>query len=580
MKLKNILNLGYRTIVTSIMVIFSVTACGNEENSETRPATGGTFKLTFDGEDCSLKGKIITVPANGGIYTLVVEASENVEWSVTTEEETGSGFATVTPEGTQNGNGNIEIKISKKNEGESGRKASVYVTNTANKIKVGFTFEQNDKKMLIPPEYNFTHEQFMNNDKSIDYGVDYSLEGPNTIIIWHKQYGKNPEGGPYPFVPEEVLAQAEFSYNFIIDELGFANRTTSCATRYKQIIVITATLSGGAVGFGRQFNQIDGKGQGDGVGILHLCHNHTQLKPGQVTGVMHHELCHCFQYIAHYDNGNQTYGWSGAPYEMTSQWAGLNLYRYYGLDKYIWEENHMRSYFKNTHKAFMHDDNMYHDPFSLAFWDWKHEKAVSRMWKGIIADDKQDPVVTYKRQNNLTQKQFNDEMFEAACRLLTFDLPCFGKQYEKYIGTFTYDLDGAGGTYKPTVQACPQSYGFNGIRLTVPKAGTEVKATFMGSIALAPSSGKYNVVNPGNKGWRWGFVAMKNDETRVYGDVQREERGSVSFVVPEGTTFLWFVVMGAPSQHVKQDRKDGNNWPYQVQINGTTLCESTAFPES
>ena len=73
---------------------------------------------------------------------------------------------------------------------------------------------------------------------------------------------------------------------------------------------------------------------------------------------------------------------------------------------------------------------------------------------------------------------------------------------------------------------------------------------------------------------------MKNDETRVYGDVQREERGSVSFVVPEGTTFLWFVVMGAPSQHVKQDRKDGNNWPYQVQINGTTLCESTAFPES
>lgn len=565
-------------MVMSIMTLLSATACGNDDNPK-EEAVGGTFKLIFDGEDCSTKGKIITVPADGGTYTLTVNASENVEWSATAEEESGSNFITIKPEGVQKGDGTIEINISKKNESENGRKVNVYIDNTANNIKVGFTFEQNDKKMIIPPDYDFTHEQFINNDKDIDYGIDYSLEGPNTIIIWHKQYGKDPENGPYPFKPEEVLSQAEFSYNFIIDELGFANRTTSCATRYKQIIVITETLSGGAVGFGRQFNKVDGKNQGDGVGILKICYNHTKLKPGQVTGVIHHELCHCFQYIAHYDNENLNYGWSGYIYEMTSQWAGLNLYRYYGLDEYIWEENHMRDYFKNTHKAFMHDDNMYHEPFSLAFWDWKHEKSVSKMWKGIIKEDESDPIVTYKRQNNLDQEQFNNEMFEYACRLLTFDLPCYGKQYEKYIGTFTYQLDETGGTYKPTAATCPQSYGFNAIKLTVPKSGETVKVTFRGSTTLSPNCGKYNVINPGNKGWRWGLVAMKNDGTRVYGDMQKEDQGNTSFTVPDGTKHLWLVVMGAPTKYVKQDRKEGNNWPYQIQISGTAPCETTEFPE-
>ena len=84
-------------------------------------------------------------------------------------------------------------------------------------------------------------------------------------------------------------------------------------------------------------------------------------------------------------------------------------------------------------------------------------------------------------------------------------------------------------------------------------------------------------------GWRYGFVALKENGERIYGEMNKEKEKTLSFTVPEsGVKNLWFVVMGAPTEHWKhkQSKKDEsgkvtedneNNWPYTITINGTTL---------
>ena len=39
--------------------------------------------------------------------------------------------------------------------------------------------------------------------------------------------------------------------------------------------------------------------------------------------------------------------------------------------------------------------------------------------------EKEDPVMTYKRLNNLSQEEFNNEIFDAASRFITWDLKTY-----------------------------------------------------------------------------------------------------------------------------------------------------------
>ena len=43
----------------------------------------------------------------------------------------------------------------------------------------------------------------------------------------------------------------------------------------------------------------------------------------------------------------------------------------------------------------------------------------------------EDVVMTYKRLNNLTQKQFCDEMFDANCHIVNFDYPGRGRKHAR-----------------------------------------------------------------------------------------------------------------------------------------------------
>lgn len=128
------------------------------------------------------------------------------------------------------------------------------------------------------------------------------------------------------------------------------------------------------------------------------------------------------------------------------------------------------------------------------------------------------------------------------------------------------------GWYKIAKSNCPQSYGYNAIRLKVPRGGTEIKLDFKG---IAGEEGFVSKETE-KAGWTYGFVAVKQNGKRVYGKPNKAVNGdnpTVSFIVPEDTQFLWLVVTGAPTSHVvyKKDMKEVPEWPYMIKLESTSV---------
>jgi hypothetical protein len=85
----------------------------------------------------------------------------------------------------------------------------------------------------------------------------------------------------------------------------------------------------------------------------------------------------------------------------------------------------------------------------------------------------------------------------------------------------------------------------------------------------------YRAIKVDKAGWRYGFLAVKTDGSRVYGDTYSSATGDVTFTVPANTAFLWLVVSGAPTGHWEHlnDNNDSNDeqWPYEIKVEGTTI---------
>ena len=152
-------------------------------------------------------------------------------------------------------------------------------------------------------------------------------------------------------------------------------------------------------------------------------------------------------------------------------------------------------------------------------------------------------------------------------------------------------------------EQCVQPTGFNIIPLKVVKGGTEVSLSVRGVDAgsLLPSADAGNQVNAdgkvlatvrrynvtdvsGHEGWALGFVVLCGDK-RVYspmtlisntdGAAASTLSGTATFTVPEGTTRLWAVVQGSPTEYRRCPWDDSeatdDQLPYQLKITGTTL---------
>jgi hypothetical protein len=201
---------------------------------------------------------------------------------------------------------------------------------------------------------------------------------------------------------------------------------------------------------------------------------------------------------------------------------------------------------KATHLAFLHEDNQYHSAQVLEYWSEKHGvEFIGKMWREVKTGE--DPVMTYKRLTGITQEQFNDEIFEAARHFVTWDMPRIEKVAARYANQHITSITKAPeeSWYQISADKCPQNYGYNAIKLKVPAVETKISLDFKG---IAGTEG-FSSVQSEKAGWRYGFLASKEDGSRVYSDIFTKSSGTAEFTVPANTKFLWLVVSGAPTEH-------------------------------
>lgn len=278
-------------------------------------------------------------------------------------------------------------------------------------------------------------------------------------------------------------------------------------------------------------------------------------------GALAHEPGHAFQYLSSSDSGH---GFRGPVMDMSAQYMLWQVYP----EWMTFENYHLVSFMKKNHFAFLHPTNMYHTPYVLEYWSQKH--GIDFFGKLLRqAEKREDPVMTYKRVKSVTQEQFNDEIFDAARRFMTWDMSRIEKVAAPYANQHQSTLKALeNGWYRIAESNCPQNYGYNGIRLKVPAGKTKIKLDFKG---IAGTEG-FRSLHLDKTGWRYGFVAVKNDGSRVYGKAYTEKDKNASFKVPAGIEHLWLVVSGAPKEHTEVSGKDENNaqWPYEIKLTDTS----------
>lgn len=551
MKTLKCIQLGFLSLMCLSVML---TSCGSD--NEPQPAPDNTdFTVTSTDIDCSAGNLSALAPFAGKTYQLSVTASEEISWSVVVASD--PGFVTATPHGEQQGNGTIKITVAENPDKTPGKKATVTIKNSIAGEYMKIAFEQKEKELYFPEgSEGQTAADFKNPNSR--YNIYYMKEGDNVAVLWDKAMGFNPLQAKRKFDPERTLRAAEEVYAFLIDELGFANRTTSYANKYKFLVFVRNDDNGTALG-----------GGDNGVGKFWVSPLHLQ---NERYGIFYHEMCHSFQFMAKYDGAADT---TGPIHEMTSQWALMRRFPNW-IDL---ERGHFNDFMKLTHLTLGHEANGYHSPYVLEYWATKHgPHMISRIWKEAKAEDNGDFIATYKRLAGINQEQFNDEIYEAATRFITWDLPHIEKEYAKHGGANVHTCElkrtGTGSkTYQITPGRCPQNYGYNGIKLKVPAAaGAKVQLTFQGIM----NSNDFHYENIDKKGWRYGFLAVKKNGERVYGEMGKtnEGTGSLSFTVPENTQHLWLVVTGAPTKHWKHvvdgdNRANDEQWPYQITLINT-----------
>ena len=367
------------------------------------------------------------------------------------------------------------------------------------------------------------------------WSLKRSVETDDLIFMWERGFGNdvsNPpqlEGHNMSFNLQNLRDRVQSFYHFFRDTLGFV-KGPSKADRYKMMVMVMYSLDGTAYG-GAYDNFIGG---------LWVAPNRIQ---DTKMNCMAHELGHSFQSQIMADSIGQCWGGAGF-FEMASQWMLWQV-----NPDWLTDENYHFEAFKGlTHKAFLHMDNIYHSPYVLQWWSDLHGRQfIAELFRqGRIGED---PAMTYKRLNGLSQSAFCNEMFRGYQHLVNFDFSHAYKETRPYACTFdTEFVKGADGWLRPKL--LPEGYGFNAIRLD---SHVNLK------------SPAFHLHLRGDH-LRYGFVGITADGESIYSDVN-----ATSFT-SEGKPLkhLYLIVMGAPERH-SEVMTDGNvpeykQFPYEFQI--------------
>ena len=413
------------------------------------------------------------------------------------------------------------------------------------------------------------------NNVNSQWCYQHSLQSKHWILFWEKEYGDAKPAGI-----DDILATADKIFEFYADSLKFItiNQGKSKTDTYKMIIRLRSTSEWEASGSG-----IDNT-----IGLLTLSRWAYTSRGGQTVA---HEIGHCFQYQVHCDNNDQNgwmYTWANSGngnvfWEMCAQWQAYKFYPAMQFDN-EWLNNTLNGLHKNPFCEELRYNNYFIQDY-LA--DRRGMDIIAKLWNQ--SQNPEDPFQTYMRlmwPNKAGAQRIaalGDEMWDYAARMTTFDMDhlrelgkgCIGKRNQTQMTQLKERY------WLVNASDCPENYGNNAIRLNVPTKETVVTAEFVG---LADTTG-YRAYRTRYGGWRVGFVALKKDGTRVYGDVAAptvsEPEARVEFTCPAGCSALWLVVSGAPTTYWPRGwngrEDDDEQWPYKVRFYYTNLQGKTNY---
>ena len=479
----------------------------------------------------------------------------------------------------------------------------------------------------------------------------YYQEWDHYVIFWSTSYGSKTGtvttigSGDYLLNLTQMQQYAELCYDNYIS-LGFLTPA------HKIIILAYYTTEWEATG----------SGQG-AYGLLNI--SHASANPSANYYTYCHEIAHAYQYLGNQKNGGNAgfqygdyYGYVSY-YECCGNWQAAQEY------PELYFPQSMGIYNKTTNLNWLHSWHCYQ---SYIFNDYFTEKCgqttIGDIWTVNTNTQYADPLEKYMHNTGATAEDVYREIFYAAMRTVTWDLTRWdnylsaqGVSRDKYMDHRMGTQAGANGatttpvtysdTYYPTAStyqyvttnsssaihqvaysSCPQSTGFNVIKLNVPTSSTSrtVTTTFT---ALAPgaslasgdnkeywcgsmwakssSQTKYNtggLTSEANttyntykswRGFRLGYVTYKkstgkryyNFSDQVYCTGTSETSINIQFDVPSDVDSLYLVVSPALSSYLRAGSVDPysissnanyvstqqslDQWPYRVQFYGTNI---------
>lgn len=398
------------------------------------------------------------------------------------------------------------------------------------------------------------------NDPASKWSFGRMLSTDNVVVFWAPEFGDNIAEAPdldghnMKVDLANLIARLEGFYNYFYNDLAFVKPGTK-ADRYKMMVMLDYSLEGTA--YGGDYDST--------IGALWIAPNRVQDRK---LNCIAHELGHSFQSQISCDGEGESWGGAGI-FEMASQWMLWQVNPDWPTD----ENYHLNAFRDNTHKAFLHIDNIYRSPYVLEMWSEKHGlPVIAELFRqGKVGED---PVITYKRMFGMSQKDFNDEMFAMQRRFINWDIDRARENMVPYRNLWSTKMIPAGkNTYRVAPENAPENYGFNAVELTVPEPGKKAVVKFHGETGLKD----YYTPEPANAGWRYGLVAVDADGNAEYSPMQDARNGSVSYVAPADKKIdrLWLVVMGAPIEHRRNvdgpDNPGDYQWPYTIALRGTSL---------
>lgn len=423
------------------------------------------------------------------------------------------------------------------------------------------------QKQVYIPRFITNVNMDLNNPAS-QWCYSRSTQTDNLVVFWEAGFGSDPSkaASPYTVNMNELIKVAEKSYANYLDSLGFAVKGSSVTDKYKLMIFLLYSTEWAAYG----------SGQDDLVGTLHV-----NPAAAGIDNVLAHEIGHCFEYITGCDTkGGYRYGFgtnaSGGNgfWEQCAQWMAFKTYPEKQFTEYDFN-----NYIKKNHLHIIHEEPRYSNYFIQDYWTYKRGKNfMGRLWRESRSPE--DPIETYKRLNSITQAQFNDEIYEHAARLTTWDIPAiksYGANYINKRAQVKMNLT-TDNFWQVDTSVTVQNYGYNSIKLNAPSSETVVSVNFKG---MTGAEG-YRALSVDKGGWRFGFVALLENGTRVYSNtgIANVQNGSnpettLSFTCPNKCVKLWLVVSGAPQQHWRHPWDDNSSndeqWPYKVKFENTNL---------